>query len=196
MSDPNLNNKQILLIIDTETGGIGCDYSLLTFHGMLINENYQLISELSLKTKPNDGIYKVCVEALQVNKIDLLEHSKNAIPYSEAGMQIKNWLWRHATGSTIVPCGQNVQGDISILKKHLIPDWDHYVSHRFIDTLPIAMFLKFNGKIPEKTRCSLSSLVKHYNIDISEDKLHDAKMDCYATLEVLKKMSLELRDNS
>lgn len=189
----NNPSSQVLLVLDTETGGLTSDYSLLTFHGMLVDQNYNVVSELSLKVKPSDGIYKVCAGALNVNKINLVEHDKGAIPYAEAGMQIKNWIWSHAAGSTIVPCGQNVQGDISIIKKHLLPDWDKYVSHRFIDTLPISMFLKFNNKIPSNTRCSLSSLVKHYGIDISEDSLHDARMDCYATLEVLKKMSSELK---
>lgn len=76
------------LFFDCETGGIGPDYSLLTCYLLVTDNQFNVIDDLYLYLKPDDGIFKVCAEALNVNRIDLKVHGTKAITYKEGGTKL------------------------------------------------------------------------------------------------------------
>jgi len=97
----------MFLALDTETGGIGPDKSLLTLYAVALDDNLNPVAfsgddfkvaggilELDLKLKPDDGIYRVTGEALGINGINLSEHDKEAIPCKKAGTLLYEFLER------------------------------------------------------------------------------------------------------
>ena len=65
-------------------GGLERDkYSLLTVYLMATDDQFNVIGDLYLYLKPDDCIYKVCGEAMNVNRIDLKVHDTKAITYKE-----------------------------------------------------------------------------------------------------------------
>lgn len=179
----------MFLFLDTETGGIGCDqYSLLTAYFYLTDENFEKKSEFPLWVKPDNGIYKVCGEAMEVNKIDLKEHDKIAITYTEAGKALYNWLDVMTNGgkNKLTVVGHNVAGDRNDIVQTLISrgTWDKFCSYRLRDTQTIACYLIDCGVIPNDVSGSLKSLVEYFKIESIDDAFHDAKYDTLQTVKV------------
>ena len=115
------------LVLDTETGGIGPDVSLLTVYLGVLDENLNLLDELELFLKPNDGIYKTTAEALGINKINLVEHEKKAVTYREGGTLLFQFLQKNSfVFQYIVPAGTDIVhiryiGDLSMYKDIVQP---------------------------------------------------------------------------
>lgn len=184
------------LALDNETGGLAHHYpSLLSTYLLALDENFNTVAELDLLVKPEDGVYAVTAEALNVNKINLIEHDKIAITEREAKTAIKNFLYKlNPDGKDkLVPIGHNVYFDIAFLTRSYGLDlnpgtWNKYVSYRVLDTGTIAAFLKASSKMPEDLKGSLGALADYYNIEFPEKYRHTAKGDTLATVEVLKRM--------
>lgn len=85
------------IVIDTETGGIGRDVSLLSAYFGVLDENFNLLDELELFVRPDNHIYQVTAEALGINKINLVEHEKKAVTYKEAGTKLFNFIEKNST---------------------------------------------------------------------------------------------------
>lgn len=79
------------LALDCETGGLE-GTSLLSLYCGVYDESFNLLNELELFLRPKDHIYYVTAEGLGINKIDLVEHEKKAIPYAEGGTLLYNFL--------------------------------------------------------------------------------------------------------
>lgn len=191
------------LIFDVETGGkTEKTSSLLSFYGIIVAENFEIIDTLSLKMRPTNGIYHIDIEALKVNKINLLEHDHEAKPIEQAAEEFKNWICRHTlNGKKLVATAQNVWFDISFIQKYFFNNdpsaWEQYFEKRSIDTASLALWLKQLNLISSDVSCSLESLVWNFGIDIPKDNLHDPKVVSEAVLEIWKKMSaLIKKDNS
>lgn len=179
------------LILDTETGGIGIDKSLLTAFFVVTDDQFRPIDELSLELKPNDGIYRTTGEALEINKIDLKTHDKVAVTYSVGGTALYNFLKKNSDGGKIklVPVGHGFSGDLDHIFDKLVSrnTWESFVSYRRLDTSVALQFLKACGVFPETVSGSLASIVEYFNIKLPGE-LHTAKADTLLTLEVLKNL--------
>lgn len=176
--------------LDNETGGLTSDTSLLTSFLAILDADLNIVDELELLVKPDDGIYRVNAEALNINKINLLEHDKKAIPYSQAGAPLYEFLRKHSDNGAnkLVPFGHNVMFDIlgicdKIMSKKT---WDHFCGYRLLCTGNISQFLKLQGKLPSDIQASLGKLAAYFGIDNS--KAHTSKGDVLMCIEVLKKM--------
>jgi DNA polymerase III alpha subunit (gram-positive type) len=177
------------LFLDNEMGGIGTQYSLLTVYLAVYDDNLQFVDELYLYLKPDDGIYKVCGEAMNVNRIDLKVHDTKAITYKEGGTALYNFLKKHGSAANrLVPVGHGIYGDIELIIHHLVSrgSWESFVSYRKLDTQAVCQFLKACGMFPETVSGSLESISNHFHIQVDEDKLHDAKYDTLLSVEVFK----------
>ena len=190
-------NRQFMIGMDTETGGIGDDKSLLTaYYGFYeyVNRKFSKLDELDLKIKPNDGVYRVTAESLEINKIDLIAHDKVAIFEKLAGTLLYKKLqeWNSIAKEKIIPIGHNIQFDIRKTKLHLVSEqsWDNFVSYRTLDTATIAQFVRIQGKLPENISASLGHVAAYLHVT-AEGKPHEAKYDTLITVGVLEKL-LEL----
>lgn len=182
-----------LLALDTETGGIGLDKSLLEVYMEVLDaETYKVLSHLELKLKPNDGIYMVEAGGMKVNKINLVTHDEVAVTYEEARGLLRKFLNEASSGGKekLIPLGHNVVGDIEHIYTKLLgskPKWDTYCSYRVQDTGVIAQFLKRKGLIPQSVSGSLGSLIDFFKVTVDE-ALHTSKGDTKGTVGVYKAM--------
>ena len=178
-------------LFDTETGGLDArSISLLSLFGVVLDKNLNILDNIHLSVKPNDGIYHLDIEAMKVNKINIIDHDSGAILESEASKKLREFLFRHAgfSGDQLVPTGHNIgRLDIPMGEKLLgFDDWNRMFTRRTLDTGTIAQFMVLQGTLPETNNCSLKQLCEHYKIDYTG--AHDAKKDVFLTLEVLKAM--------
>lgn len=186
------------IAIDTETGGISNDTSLLTVYALILNDQLIPQDELYLYLKPKHKIYHVEVEALIVNGINLIEHDKIAITKSDGGQLFRDFLIRNNPNGTdkFIPIGQNIFFDLDKIYTHLLDkkEAEKYISYRLIDTGCNTQFLKTMGLIPDEVSGGLQSMVKHYGI--TQLPAHDAKNDVLMTIEVLKAQIEQIKNLS
>lgn len=175
-------------MMDCEMGGRDLKYSLLTSYLMVTDENFKIIGSLSLKVKPDDGDYLVSGQGMSVNKINLMEHDKIAIPYKQAKPLLYDFLKQHANGGRLTPVGHGVRGDIDFLLKYLISpgSWEQYCTYHYMDTSVILQYLRAIGKMPVDQDGSVGALAKYLGIPVNGD-LHDEEVDTKTTAAILEK---------
>jgi hypothetical protein len=180
-------SKAIYLPFDTETGGIGPDVSILSASFAACDENWNILGELDLFTKPNDGIYKVTAESLSINHIDLIDHDKIACTYSEAGGRLREFIKFHSNNGAIklIPMGKNVPFDVIKVTDNILgkATWNQYVSYRLYDITSLIIYLKKTGRLDEKMPDSLEAMAKALGVKF---QAHTAKGDNHAGIEVIK----------
>lgn len=178
-------------------GGLEKDkHSLLTVYLMMTDDNYKVIGDLYLYLKPDDGIYKVCAEAMAINKIDLVKHDKLAVFYKQGASLLYNWL-KDLTNNGKVKAtvvGHGIYGDVEWIIHHLMSrgSWETFTSYRKLDTSAVAQFLKSVSLFPESVSGSLVSLAKYYGVPVDENAAHDAKYDTELTFKVFLAMRNQL----
>lgn len=179
--------------MDNETGGLHEDVCLLSTYLEVVDEQFKVVDSLELYVKPNNGVYQVEAGGLEVNKINLVEHDKIAITYSEAGQKLFQFLKKNSKDGEIklIPVGKNVQFDVSGLQKHLLgkKTMDKFVSYRLIDITGLAMGLQIKGKLPPDLGLSLFSLAEYFGVyNLVQGNAHEAKYDTQVTMLVYKKL--------
>ena len=176
-------------------GGLEKDkYSLLTSYFMMTDDNFNVIGTLSLQLKPDDGIYKVCGEAMAINRIDLSVHDKMTITYKEGATKLYNWLKTLTDNGKVkaTVVGHGIHGDVEWIIYHLMSrgSWETFTSYRKLDTSSTCQFLKSVGLFPEEVSGSLTSLAEYFKIPLDATIVHSAKYDTEITFQVF----LELRN--
>jgi oligoribonuclease (3'-5' exoribonuclease) len=177
------------IALDVEAGGTTNDKSILSAYFIVLDEDLKTIyGELDLKIKPNDGIYHVTAEALNINKIDLVQHDKEAVTEGKASTLLYEFLEKHAPqGKTkLTPLGHGIEHDILFIKEHLLKNINKYVSYRYLDTGCVTQFLKLTGKVSRDLEGSLEKIANYFEIFIHT--LHTAKDDTWLTIEILRKL--------
>jgi DNA polymerase III epsilon subunit-like protein len=179
------------LVFDCETTGLVPSCNVLTSYFIILDKELNIIDELDLNIKY--PFYVVFPKALEVNKINLIDHDKIAISKNEAINTLHNFLKKYKTKFNII--GHNIQFDLDMLKyNNILTDIDinNYFETKHLDTYLLAKKLKSQNKINKKQSLSLSKLCYFLDIEInSELNFHNAKYDSYLTIELYKKL-LEL----
>jgi oligoribonuclease (3'-5' exoribonuclease) len=185
------------LAFDVEAGGTEVEHSLLSVYFAVIDEDLKTVyGELDLLVKPDNGNYVMTAQALEVNKINIIEHDKVAITESKAGTLLYNFLKTHAPNGTVklIPLGHNIAFDVDFIKKHLLnKSFNQFVSYRMLDTSAIVQFLKLRGSIPRDLAGSLSEIATHFGVSTLDNVAHTAKGDTWMVIEILRKLN-ELED--
>jgi DNA polymerase III epsilon subunit-like protein len=174
-------------LFDCETGGLEAEeFPLLTLYGMILDEKLEKLADIDLKVKPANGRYVVNIEAIKINKIDLLKHDTEAIEENEASMKLRNFLFQNCpTNGRLIPTGHNINLNVRLASK-LVPDWKVFCDHKQLDTSSLGQALQLAGKIPGDNDGSLAKLCLHYGINPNGN--HDAKADVEMTYLLLKAM--------
>lgn len=180
-----------LLWLDTETGGIGLDKSLLELGVLITDDELKPVGSSGIwYIKPDDGIYKCTAEALSINKINLVEHDKRAKPYKQVGKELYEYLHNCSVclKEKLIPVGKNVDTDIQQVCDKLISrgSWENFCSYQKMDISSVVRFLQLQKKIPHLNKTSLSSLCDHFNIPT--EGLHSSIGDNLLGLEILKRL--------
>jgi DNA polymerase III epsilon subunit-like protein len=184
------------IFIDTETGGIGLDKSLLTLSLVVTNQDLEILEKQYYSLKPDDGVYHVDGKALAINKIDLAFHDLIAMPYKTAKSHVYNLIHTHSNegADKLIPAGHGVSFDLIHIWDKLISrnSWENCCSYRPLDTGGIARFLMLLGKLPADLHGSLTSICEYFNIPLDP---HHAENDNLATIEVLKAEIALMKNN-
>ncbi len=182
-------SKQLYIALDTETGGLDMDCSLLSASFEIFDDSFAVVDYLDLYLKPKDGIYKVQAEAMAINKINLVEHDKIAITYEAGGTKLYEFLQKNIySNEKATPVGHGIAFDIPWIRKYLVSrgSWEKYCSHRHIDTGVVARFLNLCGRLTMNSG-SLEELKKLFEITTIDD-MHTAKGDTTATRLLLQEL--------
>lgn len=184
------------IIMDVETGGLSPkEHSLLSV-GMVFVKDGAVIVEKEWKIK-ND-VYKVTPGALAINKINLVEHEKDAITIAQFwtaftqtyDIVFGKYAYQHAKPEVI---GKNVSFDIGFIheavSKHT---WETLVSYRNIDLTGIARILASTGVI-QVEKVGLDELLTYFQIEDPKQERHSALWDARATWEIYAKMHAMLK---
>ena len=182
-----------LLHLDCEMGGRELRYSLLTAYFMVTDADFKFLGDLYLRVKPDDGDYIVSGQGMEVNKINLQEHDKIAVPYKQAKPTLFNFLKTAAGTDRLIPVGHGIRGDIDHVIKYLISEgsWEQFCTYHYIDTSVVLQFLRSCGKMPMDTDGSVKALAEYFKINQragDDANWHTAKFDAEITAKVLQKM--------
>ena len=182
-----MNMKDKLLFIDTETGGLNPDKHSLLSLAMVVWQNKELIDSQEILIK--DGQLSVTEEALSINKIDIENHKKLALPSSQAFERCIKFISQHFPDQKqITLAGHNVHFDVAFLKVFFSQNntrFSTYFSHRIIDTSSILYYLHLAGHLKEK---AISSDEAFALFNIQVDGRHTALGDAVATAELFNKL--------
>jgi DNA polymerase III epsilon subunit-like protein len=187
------------LFVDTETGGLTPQHSLLTVSAICVDSNFDIIprdnGEHGIYLKIKHEEYALTAGALSVNKINIADHDASAIPLQEASSQLCSYIEamiRKAGKTRLIPAGHNVAFDVNFLRAYLINDrdWDAYFTYPAFDTAAIARFLHATGKHPGGY--SLLRLRELY-VPHMNGQLHNAETDNLTTIELAKKFVALIR---
>jgi oligoribonuclease (3'-5' exoribonuclease) len=174
-----------LAFIDTETGGLSTDTSLLDLAVVVTGRDLHHIATFTVRVKPSDGIYHVTPGALRVNRINIADHDTDAVPYDIAAGRLTEFLDAfHVPGSQLIPAGWNIPFDEKFIRAHM-PGfaWDTYFTYRQLDGSSVLRYLQLMGKMPNHLG-SLNSCVKF--LKLAEEQRHTAVADCEMTIAVMK----------
>lgn len=178
------------LSIDTETGGLTNEVSLLTVGLVLADANFNIIQKEHIRLIPDDKIYRVNPEGMAINKINLVElAAPGVLTYKEAGTYLYKLLvqWSNDGKTKLIPVGKQLAGDTNKIFQCLMTKatWENFVSYRQLDVSAVYMFMKYvcGYDLPEKG--SLKDLADFFGITYDA---HNALGDAEATLEVLKRL--------
>lgn len=181
---------------DTETGGIGPEADLLTAYFGIFDEELNLIAETTIKVRPDteDEFYSVSSKALEINKINLVEHFKVAKAAKEAASDLYNFLNENTTfvagkRQRLIPIGHNVAFDIRKVGEKLLSKktLDMFIGYRVLDTGTLGQFFQMAGLIPKDVSAGLGNLLKHFGLEF-EGAAHNERADALACVAIIKKM--------
>jgi DNA polymerase III subunit epsilon len=183
----NTDMEDRLLFIDTETGGLDPNKHSLLSLGMVVWEDNKIVDSQELLI--NDGQLSVTKEALSINKINIEEHKKIAIPSAQAIEKIIAFISKHFPDQRkITIAGHNVHFDVNFLKLFFSrnkKDFSKYFSHRIIDTSSILYYLYLAGQIAQK---AISSDAAFELFEVKVDGRHTALGDAIATAKLFTKL--------
>lgn len=187
-------NKYIA--IDTETGGIGEEADLLTAYFGILDEDFNITAELSIKLRPDteNDFYHVAAKALEINKIDLIKHFKDGKDKSHSGAELRNFLidnvkWIEGKVQRLIPIGHNIAFDIRKVSEKLLNKTvlDQYIGYRVLDTGTLGQFFQAAGLIPKEVSAGLGNLLKHYGLEF-QGEAHSERADALACVDIIKAM--------
>lgn len=176
------------LLIDLETTGFDEKKHQILEIGMLIIREMEVVADIKVSVKHKE--YMITTSAMNANKINILEHEKNALTIEDAGVTVINFLKEHKkTEKAFIVIGQNIDFDLKFLESMFlklgkIKEYREYISYRKLDIMQLALIKNLEGKISLEKQ-DLDYLLTTLNIEIPEGR-HEALSDCYSEYQVLK----------
>jgi DNA polymerase-3 subunit epsilon len=170
-----------ILFTDTETGGLDPRYHSLLSVGVALWIDGRIVDTEQYFIKRD--IYKVTMEALEVNKLNVIEVCKKGISEGNLFNSISTFLGRNEIDPLrrgvprLTLGGHNINFDVGFLKEADAYLFNQMFSYRTVDTSAIARFLVDLGKLPEDLRGGSSQKLLDYFKIGDPDKRHDSLAD-------------------
>lgn len=178
-------------------GGRELKFSLLSAYFLITDEDFRVLDQLFLNVKPDDGVYMLSGQGMNVNGINIQEHDKIAVPYKQAKPILFNFLKKNSVDGRLTPVGHAVKGDISHVIQNLISEgsWEQFCTYHFIDTSVVLQFLRACGLMPLDCDGSVGALAEFMGIEY-HGKLHDPEVDSKITAQILKTFIYMVKKNN
>lgn len=178
------------IVIDTETTGLDSEKNQILEVAILVVKKLEVVDCLSVKIKHKE--YTVSTKALEVNKINLIDHEKTAYTEKEAVERILCFLRQYKEEQGMIAVGQNVQFDIKFmesmfLRHYKIKDWREVVSYRTFDLMGLALVRNIEDKV-KLEKLDLDSITKAVDMEIIDSERHTAMGDAEITYEAIIKL--------
>ena len=182
-----------LLVIDTETGGIDPDRHSLLSIAAVVWDDGRVAGEIEILV--GEGDLTVTARALEINRIDLVEHARRAVPPADALSQLLEFVVEHfrpelGIGEQVVLVGHNVAFDAGFLRRLCRlagAAFPAEFSHRMLDTASVLRFLSLAGFVPASAIAS-SEAFTYFDVHIPAEFRHTALGDARATAELLTRL--------
>ncbi|MEJ0060854.1 MAG: 3'-5' exonuclease [Terricaulis sp.] len=178
-----------MLVLDTETGGIDPMANSILSLGAVVWDDGVLGAEFEVKIK--EPVLSLTIEAMGINKIDLVEHAKTALTPTDAMKKFRAFLKKHFKSDDKIPLvGHNVAFDIGFLKRLCRlteQNYDAIFSHRSTDTAGILRFMALAGR-SNLNGAGLDEALAHFNVAMNGGLRHTALEDARATAVLLTKL--------
>jgi DNA polymerase-3 subunit epsilon len=191
MTDPL---KRPYLFLDTETGGLDVERHSLLSVGLVVGDDGAVRDSLEILIRHEP--YVVSAGGMAVNRIDLVQHDRAALPPAQALEAFDAFLQKHFPGEApITLVGHNVGFDRAFLGAFLASQGrplEPRISHRIVDTHSIACALRDAGRL-DLENLSSSALFQHFGIVVPEAKRHTALGDALGTFELYGKLVERMR---
>lgn len=187
------------LFIDTETGGLTTDYSLLTVSAIIADKDFNFVCggtvDDTLYLEIRHDTYVVTPEALSINKLDLIHHSACGLKPDQARDKFAAFLsqaYQRCGRNKLVPAGHNVAYDLDFIWQHLMPknDWKKFCTYPALDTAIIARFL--NAVHILDAQFKLTDVCAAFGVAI--ENAHHAEADNKATLALARQYAAMMRE--
>lgn len=166
------------VFIDTETGGLSPNlHDVLTLACVIDDENKQTIFSKEWLIKGT----RVTEEALNVNKINLIEHNKVAQTIDEVAQELLE-LFKEKEINDYVIVGQNVMFDIGFITRQIYPqnNTNPFINCFIHDTKQMAQTYKLKNNV-DLPKLNLQTLTEHFGMTVN---FHNALEDVKATRHV------------
>jgi exonuclease I len=186
------------LFIDTETGGLTTDFSLLTVSAIVADKDFNFLcggnADDTLYMEIRHDTYVVTPEALAINKLDLIHHSARGLKPDQARGRFMEFLtsaYQRCGQNKLVPAGHNVTYDLDFLWHHLVPkeDWRKFCTYPALDTAIIARFL--NAVHILDGQYKLTEVCAAFGVHF--ENAHHAEADNKATLALARQYAAMMR---
>jgi DNA polymerase III epsilon subunit-like protein len=180
------------LAIDTETTGLEKNSNVLTACFIILDKNLKKIDQLDLNIKYL--YYTIYPQALEVNKINIIQHhnNKDCLYANVCMIKLSNFLQKNKTDEKYCILGHNVDFDINmLLNNNIITNEiiNLYIDiDNTIDTLNYAKTLKNKKLINNKQSLSLSKLCYYFELNNETGQFHTAEYDIKLTISLYKKL--------
>ena len=171
-------------------------------YNLILDNNLNRIDVLDLKIKYK--YYTVYTKALEINKINLIDHNNdpNSLYNELAMIKLSSFLEKNKDENKYKILGHNVQFDLKMLIKNNIINTDSINTYLNIDeledTLTLAKKLKQLKLIPLKQSLSLSKICYYFELNenlIDSVNFHNAEYDIKLTVLLYKKLKELESDN-
>jgi DNA polymerase III alpha subunit (gram-positive type) len=174
----------MFLACDTETGGLNPKlHSLLTFHGRVLDDNLNLVDEVSIAVK--HPVYHVTASALAVNKIDLVKHDQLAVPVEMAKQVLHNFVMTHGSGEKLMFMAHNAPFDKGFLDEQLdFASLGKFVDYHMLDTVVLGVVEKLLGTMPKGQSLSLAKIAD--TLGLKKGEPHTAHGDVTTMVNYLR----------
>jgi DNA polymerase III epsilon subunit-like protein len=178
-------NLETFVAIDTETTGLNFWEHQILSVGLVVVKKGEITAKKEVKVKY--PTYNVTAGALNVNKINLVEHDKIALTPYDAIAEINNFIQSFAiiNSKPVRVVGHNYdQFDLQFMANFFRennPPYSRLFSSRLIDTCVLMRALYDSGIIQEEA-FSLEKALKLFEIEREES--HTALDDAIATAQL------------
>lgn len=176
------------LAYDTETTGLSKHCNVLTAYFIVLDENLKEIAKLDLKIKHEK--YNIYAKAMEINKIDLVQHEKIATTVDESKEILENFLTENLNGMKYKQIGHNLIFDINMILNNKLICREFYnenMTEEYIDTYSLCRIYRSEKLITCKS-LTLENICKYFEIEINSNNLHTAEYDIKMTIELYKKL--------